>query len=203
MDRDEALRAELLAMAAEDQAVRAALAADGTLFDGYHPAMQAVHDRNAARLGEIVARLGWPGRRLAAEDGSRAAWLVLQHAIAHPDLQRRCLALLQDAAARGDVPAVEAAMLADRICFFEGRPQAYGTQYDWDEHGALSPHPIEDEDRVDERRRALGLPPLAENTRRLREGVARAGERRPQDWEERRRTFREWAAATGWRGGGA
>jgi len=48
------LQDELLAMAEEDRRVRAELAADGSLFDGYHPKMQAVHDRNAARLTAVI-----------------------------------------------------------------------------------------------------------------------------------------------------
>jgi hypothetical protein len=59
---DAALWDELVAMAAEDRRVRAELAANGSLFDGYHPAMQAVHDLNAARLTAIIERHGWPGR---------------------------------------------------------------------------------------------------------------------------------------------
>ena len=90
-------------------------------------------------------------------------------------------------------------MLHDRICFFEGRPQRYGTQYDWTEDGVLAPWVIEDEAAVDERRREIGLPPLAENTRRIREGTAREGEKTPQDWKERRLKFEEWARSVGWR----
>lgn len=183
----------MLSMAEEDRWVRAELSADGSLFDGYHPTMQVVHDRNAARLTEIIERHGWPGRDLVGEDGSRAAWLVLQHAIGKPALQRRGLVLLRQAVARGDVPATEVAMLEDRIAFFEGRPQRYGTQYDWNEHGELAPWPIEDEAGVDDRRREVGLPPLEENTRRVREGTARDGEPPPSGWSERQRKFEEWA----------
>src|SRR3954466_3397948 len=179
-----ALRQELLAMAEEDQRVRAELAADGSLFDGYHPVMQAVHDRNAARLTDIIEQHGWPGRSLVGEDGARAACLVLHHAIGHPALQRRGLELLRQAVAEGEAPALEAAMLEDRIAFFEGRPQRYGTQYDWTDDGELAPWTIEDEEGVDERRREAGLPPVAESTRRVREGTAGGGEKRPQDWKE-------------------
>jgi hypothetical protein len=133
------------------------------------------------------------------EDGSWAAWLIVQHAIAHPDLQRKGLGLLQEAAARGNVPAAEVALLHDRICYFEGRPQRYGTQYDWTEGGELAPWQIEDEAGVDERRRAVSLPPLAENTRRIRENAARDGDERPQDWQQRHRKFVEWARSVGWR----
>jgi hypothetical protein len=194
-----ALRGELLAMGEEGQRVRAELAADGSLFDGYGPTMQAVHDRNAARLTEILDQHRWPGRGLLDEDGSRAAWLVLQHAIGHPALQRRGLELLREAVARGDVPGVEAAMLEDRIAFFEGRPQRYGTQFDWDENGELNPLPIEDEATVDERRRSVGLGPLAEDIRRKRAETARSLERPPRDWAGRQRQFEAWARSVGWR----
>ncbi len=195
-----ALRGELVAMAEEDQRVRAELAADGSLFDGYHPRMRAVHDKNAARLTEIIGQFGWPGRGLVGEDGSRAAWLILQHAIGQPALQRRGLVLLREAVARGDVPAAEVAMLEDRIAFFEGRPQRYGTQLDWGENGELAPLPIEDEANVDERRRSVGLGPLAEDVRRRQEDMTRDREKPSGDWAERRRQFEKWARSVGWRG---
>jgi hypothetical protein len=46
----ETLKTELLSMAAEDLRVREELARDGSLFEGYHPRMRAVHERNAAGL---------------------------------------------------------------------------------------------------------------------------------------------------------
>ncbi len=196
---NEALRDELLAMEAEDRRARAALLAEGALFDGYHPRMAEVHNRNADRLSAIIDRHGWPGRGLVGEDAARAAWFVLQHAIGQPALQRRGLVLLREAAARGEASPTGAAMLEDRIAFFEGRPQRYGTQYDWDERGELAPWVIEDEAGVDERRRAVGLPPLAENTRRLREETARGGEGPPRDWQKRRAEFEAWARQVGWR----
>jgi len=60
----EDLRDELIRMGDYDQTVRAELAADGSLFDGYHPRMAAVHDANAARLGEIIREHGWPTEAL-------------------------------------------------------------------------------------------------------------------------------------------
>jgi hypothetical protein len=196
---DASLRDELVAMAEEDQRVRAELAADGSLFDGYHPTMQAVHDKNAARLTEIIEQYGWPGRDLVGEEGSRAAWLVLQHAIADPALQRRGLVFLQDAVALGEVAAVEAAMLEDRIRFFEGRAQRYGTQFDWDEKGQLNPVPIEDEANVDDRRRLVGLGSLADDVCRRRSNMVGSMDKPPSDWAERQREFEEWARAVGWR----
>ena len=69
----------------------------------------------------------------------------------YPALQRLGLGFLRQAAIAGEVPAWQLAYLEDRIAFFEGRPQVYGTQFDWDEQGQLSPLPIKDEANVDER----------------------------------------------------
>ena len=68
------LRTQLLELAAADYALRTQLAADGTLFEGYNPQMKALHQHNSARLQEIIAQHGWPGRSLVEEDGTEAAW---------------------------------------------------------------------------------------------------------------------------------
>lgn len=196
---NEDLRQELLRLRAEDQRVRDELAADGSLFDGYHPRMEAVHQRNAAQLAEIIKQYGWPDERLVGADGADAAWLIAQHAIGAPDFQRQCLAALQQAAARGTVPHWQAAYLADRVRTFAGRPQLYGTQYDWDEQGELNPLPVDDVARVDKRRKHLGLIPLAKNTQRMRAGVRQSGEQAPADWVKRQTEFAEWARRVGWR----
>ena len=54
----------------------------------------------------------------------------------------------------------------------EGKPQIYGTQFTFAADGHLVLHPIEDAEHVDERRRAVGLPPMAEQERMVR-GVYR------------------------------
>ena len=195
----QALRMELLSMAAEDLAVREELARDGSLYEGYHPRMCELHERNAARLQAVLQQHGWPGRSLVGEEAAEAAWLILQHAIGNPSLQRRGLALLEAAAAIGDVPMIHVAMLDDRIRSNEGRGQRYGTQLDWDEDGLLSPLPIDDAANVDERRSEIGLPPLAQEVRRKRQLAAESGERPPQDWNARQSEKERWLCSTGWR----
>lgn len=197
--QSERLARELVAMADEDLRIRDELAADGSLFEGYHPRMREVHERNAVRLLVIIEEHGWPGRSLVGEAGAQAAWLIVQHAIGNPPLQRRSLVLLTDAAAQGEVPARQVALLEDRIRCFEGKRQRYGTQFDWDEHGQLSPLPIEDEAGVDERRRAVGLTSLALDVRAKRDAAARSGERPPSDRAARARVADEWLRASGWR----
>lgn len=168
------------------------------MFDGYHPHMAEVHATNAAALTRIVDEWGWPGRSLVTEEGADAAWLVLQHSIGHPLLQRKCLPLLQSAAAAGEIPAHHPAFLEDRICAFEGRPQRYGTQLDWDENGELSPLPLEDPGRVDSNRESVGLGPLAERVAEARLAAANEGEMPPKDFEKRQLEREAWAKSVGW-----
>jgi hypothetical protein len=124
---------------------------------------------------------------------------VVQHAIGEPAFVRRGLALLRDAVARGDAEPAQLAYLEDRVATFEGRPQRYGTQFDWDDAGVLSPRPLEDPDGVDARRLALGLEPLAERTAAMRAQAAEEGEAPPPNAAERRRAMDTWARAAGWR----
>ncbi len=193
-----ALRDELLAMEAEDKRVRAELLEEGTLGDGYNPRMRQVHERNATRLKAIIAANGWPGRSLVGQDGSHAAWRVVQHAIGDPSFQRSCLAAIEKSVADGEAPLAQFAFLLDRVRYFEGRPQIYGTQFDWNENGEMNPWQIEDLEHVDERRSRAGLNTIAERTREIREQAAREGDT-GKDREEHKRKYEAWLRETGWR----
>lgn len=190
----------LLELAAVDIRTREQLARTGELFEGYHPRMAAVHRANAERLRRIVDAIGWPTEVLVGTEASEAAWLVLQHAIGEPALQRGMLPVIWEHARRGELPRWQAAMLEDRVRAFEGRAQRYGTQLDWDEHGRLVTWPeVEEPQTVDERRAEVGLPPLAEVLAEKRRAAAAEGERGPRDVEARRREGEAWARSVGWR----
>jgi len=165
--KNQSVRDELIAMDKHDQDVRAQLAAEGSLFEGYHPRMAEVHRANAARLREIIAQFGWPGHGLVGEEGAHAAWRIAQHAIGEPGFMRQCRDLLGQAAAAGDVPGWQFAFIDDRIQVFEGRPQRYVTQLREGPEG-LEPCALEDAARVEEWRREVGLPTLAQVVSRAR-----------------------------------
>jgi hypothetical protein len=192
-------RAELIAAANRDMQKRRELAASRRLFSGYHPEMEAIHVENARVLGEALDAIGWPGRAKVEDDGAAAAFMILQHAISVPDLQRRGLELILESIPDGQANLLDAAYLTDRIAMYEGRPQTFGTQFDWDANGQLSPAPIRDEASVDERRAEIGLPPMADTIAEMRANVAAEGERAPPDHAERRAQFEQWARRVGWR----
>jgi hypothetical protein len=158
---NEALRAELVAMDDHDQAVRAELDADGSLFQGYHPRMAAVHDSNAARLREIIREHGWPTTGLVGLEGAKAAHRIAQHSINHPDFMRECRALIKAVSDRGEVPREHFAYIDDRIRVYEGLPQLYGTQWRGGVNG-IEPYLVDSWSAVNQRRRDLGLPTLDE-----------------------------------------
>lgn len=196
---DEKLRSELLAMMEEDQRVREELVRDGSLWEGYHPRMEAVHQTNAARLTEILDAHGWPGQSAVGEDGGYAAWMIVQHAIGNPSLQRRALQLLQRAASENEADPKHAAMLEDRIRMYEGRKQLYGTQFTWNEWGEMTLVPIEDPEHVDERRAALGLAPMLKADASNREFARQRHQNRPTDFDRFWREYQEWLRRVGWR----
>jgi hypothetical protein len=193
------LRDELLAMEEEDRQVRKELLDQGALGDGYNPRMREVHEKHAARLKEIIAAHGCPGRRLVGEDGSRAVWFIAQHAISDPPFQRACAMAIEPLVAKGEAPLAQLAYLVDRIRCFEGKPQIYGTQFHWDENGEMNPWPIEDRERVDELRSSAGLNTIAERTREIREQAARDGDRGPKNRDEYKRNYESWLREVGWR----
>ena len=159
------LREELLAMMAEDQAVRTGVAPPGDdrtaeeLFDAW-PQVDA---DNALRMREIMDEFGWPGWSLVGEDGALAAWVLIQHADHNLDLQKRGLAMMQAAVEADDADPSDLAYLVDRVRVAQGLPQVYGTQLGVDAEGQIAPRtPIEDEANVDARRAAAGLGTLEE-----------------------------------------
>jgi hypothetical protein len=124
-------------MREEDLRVRGELEASGELGGPYVPRMEAVHVRNAARLRELIAQHGWPADDLAGEDGAKAAWFIVQHAIGEPDFQRQSLIHLQTCSA-GPRACLAPHLESGAMC--EGRPQRFGTQ--WMDNPATAGTPV-------------------------------------------------------------
>ncbi len=163
--RDSALRRELLAMLEADQQVRQGF---GSQMEPEKLArMQAVDGEHTARMKAIIVEHGWPGRSLVGEDGAHAAWLLVQHA--EPTFMAQCLPLMEHAVSRKEASAKDYAYLVDRVRMNQGKPQIYGTQFTSGADGKLALYPIADAAHVDERRRAIGLPSMAEYERKIRE----------------------------------
>lgn len=169
---DDALRAELEAMREADQAIRVEARAtwekhgpDAPEYAALRTRGRAQDARHVARLDEIVAVHGWPGRSLVGDAACGGAFLIVQHA--DLEVQKRYLPLMREAHDAGELKGQDLALLEDRIFMQEGQPQRYGSQLTRGEDGKPTLWPIEDEAHLDERRAEMGLEPLADYLRRF------------------------------------
>ncbi len=171
---DAALRKELLKRIDEDQAARKAWIEWSRTHkpEASKPEppevarMTAVDEANTKWLKGVVAARGWPTIRLVGKDGAHAAWLLVQHADRDRPFQRQCLDLMKPLVAQGEVEKRNFAYLTDRVLVADGKKQLYGTQFHT-VNGKLEPQPIEDEAKVDERRKEVGLGTLAEYRKQM------------------------------------
>lgn len=188
---------DLMTLKLLDTDTRSRLQKEGRLYGDYAPEMQQVHRENANRLDKIISEYGWPGILLVGIEGSRAAWLIAQHSICTPELQRKFLTLLTQACESGDAPKIQAALLTDRIHFNTGKPQVYGTVLDWNEKGELSCE-VEDPDNLDVRRKEVGLAPFQQDLEKHRHEVESEGGKPPADFSQYKQNGRDWARNVGW-----
>lgn len=176
---DPALRTQLLQRAARDQELRRSLeVADGAEMMALLHQVEAVDRDNTTWLRSVVDRRGWPGRSLVGNDGSEAAWLLVQHADADPSFQEHVLSLLSGLAAEGEVAKPHLAYLTDRVRHQQGEPQLYGTQYSAEQDAAgvtrWLPPRVEAPAELDARRAAMGLGPWKEYEARMAKSQGRA-----------------------------
>ena len=164
---NEPLRTELLAMKEKDVSTRARLVENGELSDSeYHSLMKSVHEENNKRIKEIIEECGWPLESEVGEDGTEAAWLIVQHAVLEPEFQEKCISLLKHAVEIGEAKGWFLAYLQDRVLIRQGRPQIYGTQHEV-VNGRMKPMKTDNPGEVKKRRELLGIWSQEEHTASL------------------------------------
>jgi hypothetical protein len=157
------VRAEALRLGALDQSVRA--------WPG-NPSpeeskvlikrMEVVDAETEPRIKAMFRNYGIPRPAQVGRAATHSAYLVIQHAINDPGLMRAALSQAKWMAARGELPAIDYALLSDRVdCVIDHRPQQFGTQ------GSRDPSshwycPIADAQHVNERRAGLHLAALTD-----------------------------------------
>lgn len=141
----------LIKMADHDLVVRESLLQKNLLSPGYHPEMEQLHRRHSALLDEIIDAIGYPTVIKVGQEANEAAWLIVQHAISEPHFMKKCYNLLSE---DPNASPKQLAYLYDRICYFEGRPQKFGTQFD--DSGI---YPVQNREETIRLREELGLAP--------------------------------------------
>lgn len=189
---------EIIEMQNADLELRDKLVQNGQLFDGYNKEMEALHNKHAEILNNIIDKIGYPSVDKVGNEANEAAWLVIQHSIGQPEFMKKCAVLLERAVAENQADAKQLAYLSDRIAGFEGRPQLYGTQFDWDASGEMNPKLFDDFEKVNERRKSVGLNSLEEQTEIIRKQVAAENQKPPADLKKRNKQADEWRKNVGW-----
>jgi hypothetical protein len=117
---------------------------------------------NTERLKRVLRQCGWPKQSVHGEQAVNDAWLLAQHADHDPKFQVWALGLLEDAVKQGEAAGDQLAYLSDRVAAAQGKPQLYGTQFDIVGECGLELRNVDSAEKVEERRKALGMPSLAE-----------------------------------------
>jgi hypothetical protein len=172
---------ELTAMVEAAEAVRSRidyLASPGDPAAGEPAAVQgrteleAVERGNAERLAAWMNACGWPRRSVEGVQAARGAWLVAQQRSGDLPFQRQVVRQLELAVLDGEAPAMYLATASDRLAVKEGRPQRYGTQLRQVDACHWDYYLLDDPQRVEARRKRLGLPSLEKHKRGINDAVA-------------------------------
>jgi hypothetical protein len=172
------------------------LISTGRLGTGYNEKIAEPHEKNTSILSAIIDEIGYPTIDKVGKEASSAAWLIIQHSIGKPDFMKKCAEILKSLIGVEKEYHRNYAYLTDRIAVFEDRPQLYGTQFDWDENGELSPNRFDDLTKVNQRRKSIGLNTLEEQTRIMRRKAENQSP--PSDLKRRKEEFDRWRMSTGW-----
>lgn len=165
---DRPLAALLDSIHDEDQTLRQHLSDVEAAHGSDSPEMQRhwklIHEKDSTNLivvERILKERGWLGPEVVGNKGSSTLFLVIQHA--DLNTQEKYLPMLREAVRKGNARGSELALLEDRVLMRRGKHQIYGSQIAFDEAtGEKYLSPVEDPDRLDERRASVGLEPIAD-----------------------------------------
>lgn len=131
-----------------------------------------LHKIHLIRVKEIIQSIGWPKYSEVGREGGDAVFFVFQHDEAKN--MKPILPLLIFAAKAGEADLSKAAMMIDRYLAYTEKVQIYGTQaFRKIKPGQnrndipLELYPIVDEEKLFERRDAIGMVDFFENCRKL------------------------------------
>jgi len=119
-----------------------------------------INDNNLIDLESLLSQKGWPKRSEVGPEAAGAAFFVLQHSNA--DAQQKYISMFEKCCRENEGNWQQYALMFDRMRMNQDKPQRFGT------HTYLDPskgrtdeiYPLEDESKVEEWRREIGLEPL-------------------------------------------
>ena len=118
-----------------------------------------ISEMNQKELETWLDKKGWPRKSEVGSDAAFTAWLIIMHSNA--SLQHKYLPTIKKICEQNELPWVRYASIYDRCMFNEKKPQRYGTHSWYNEQtGKEEMYQLEDESKVNEWRREIGLDPL-------------------------------------------
>ena len=117
--------------------------------------------QNQKDLEALIAKKGWPKISNVGSSAASSAFLIIQHA----DLakQKKYLPIIKKLCEENEAHWGSYALMYDRVQVRENKPQRYGSQVHRNPKTNIDePYPLEDESKVDEWRKEMGMQPLAE-----------------------------------------
>ena len=125
-----------------------------------------VHEKSQKELEQLVALKGWPKTSEVGQPAVMSAYLVAMHT--NDGSQKKYLPMIWKSCEEKELPWQRYANIYDRCLFNENKPQKYGTHTKFNEVTMTEElYPLEDETKVNEWRKELGLEPLEEYLARL------------------------------------
>lgn len=166
---NEKLQLELIKMYVNDQYVRSNLMTD--ILQKYNLSEDQViidsngintDERNRERLKEIIAKYGFPTKKMVGKDAMNGVFFMIQHADGENAWQKSQLTNIKNAVKMGDLDSQSYAYLYDRIKINSGEKQLYGTQFANVDavNNIVELDKTEDIDNLDKRRMEIGMMPI-------------------------------------------
>lgn len=166
---NEKLQLELIKMYVNDQYVRSNLMTD--ILQKYNLSKDQViidsngintDERNRERLKEIIAKYGFPTKKMVGKDAMNGVFFMIQHADGENAWQKSQLTNIKNAVKMGDLDSQSYAYLYNRIKINSGEKQLYGTQFANVDavNNIVELDKTEDIDNLDKRRMEIGMMPI-------------------------------------------
>ena len=163
------LREELLAMEKVDQDERRKCNAGDADFQMkcFAEIAKTIDTPNTERLEKIFETHGFPDSKMVGPDGLNAFMILLQHTIGDA-LRVKAVEPITKAFKRKEITPQDYANFTDRLRLHQGKGQLYGSGFEFKD-GKMVLSRTEDLKNLEKRRRKIGLPPMSEAVRMMKE----------------------------------
>jgi hypothetical protein len=159
------LQKRLLQMLEEDETFRRTMVKTPDNEKEIQPFQEAFDKKLTAELKDIVQKYGWPTIRLVGYEASHAAMRILNHS-QDRDFQKELVPQLQKMVEQDEIAGFELGLIIDKLLRAEGKPQLFGSQFRVEDDFIIM-EPVQDPERLDERRARYLLPPIMEYIKML------------------------------------